>query len=594
MKKKKSKFRFDTQTVGTNDFYRSKVVYTKELMPGEDISIEMNTFTRLETLAKPTFMRADIVNRAFFVPYRTIFDRWNEFITDVPYQFGNGSRYANIPTVGNESLVSLFLEVSNNNAQVYTGTGRGDFIYRVNNTNTKYRFTERGKKLYSLLLGLGYQINWTSQDATTMSALPLLAYAKIWYDWFRNPNFSNGEFSKIFRQNGIGDEYSDTGLMEFLPDILDIDYSKDYFSSAWLKPVGPADSLESTFNLQDPTMPSVPATIKGKVGNGNVGSYSTDGTPAASNINSTGTLNNLTDYIVDALHRVTQYVKRHNIVGSKVLDRYFADYGFKLDSDKLTMSMHLGTHTVPITIGDVMSNSDTVGTDGSGASLGDYAGKGIGSSSMQRQGSNVIKFSTEEFGLLIITSTIIPTMMYTQGRAAHTKRLGHLDFFNSSFDNLGPEAISRDLLIANYGAYDGTVSLDPTLYSNNVANGIFGYLPRYSTYKAQTHDIVMGDYACGTLNEGAQSWFCYRPISGNLTQRADKDFNNAKYAAEDLSQIWMTPAAPDGSMQEHFNMFFDFNVQSYMPAKPLFDIFELNDEEDHKIEKVNIGGTQLR
>ena len=71
------------------NFMQYNVAWCKELVPKEKISVSMETFTRLNPMPVPTFGRAKINNRAFFVPFRTIFPAWNDFITDSRHSYAN-------------------------------------------------------------------------------------------------------------------------------------------------------------------------------------------------------------------------------------------------------------------------------------------------------------------------------------------------------------------------------------------------------------------------------------------------------------------------------------------------------------------------
>ena len=75
--------------ITTANFMQYNVAWFKELVPNEKISVSMETFTRLNPMPVPTFGRAKINNRAFFVPFRTIFPAWNDFITDVRHTYAN-------------------------------------------------------------------------------------------------------------------------------------------------------------------------------------------------------------------------------------------------------------------------------------------------------------------------------------------------------------------------------------------------------------------------------------------------------------------------------------------------------------------------
>ena len=75
--------------ITTANFMQYNVAYRKELVPGEHIEIDVETFTRMEPLVVPTFGRCNIYNRAFFVPFRSVMRSWNNFITDTPYNNGS-------------------------------------------------------------------------------------------------------------------------------------------------------------------------------------------------------------------------------------------------------------------------------------------------------------------------------------------------------------------------------------------------------------------------------------------------------------------------------------------------------------------------
>ncbi len=61
------------QSITTSDFYQMSVATIHELVPGSKIDVNMESFARLNPLPVPTFGRAAMRNRAFFVPFRTLF-----------------------------------------------------------------------------------------------------------------------------------------------------------------------------------------------------------------------------------------------------------------------------------------------------------------------------------------------------------------------------------------------------------------------------------------------------------------------------------------------------------------------------------------
>lgn len=86
-----STFNLSCDHVTTQDFFKIKPVYTRMLVPGQSIKVDMSHISRLAPLAKPFYGSVTMTNRAFFVPLRTIMEGFNEFITDTPYTQSNGS-----------------------------------------------------------------------------------------------------------------------------------------------------------------------------------------------------------------------------------------------------------------------------------------------------------------------------------------------------------------------------------------------------------------------------------------------------------------------------------------------------------------------
>ena len=105
--------------ITTANFMQYNVAWCKELVPKEKISVNMETFTRLNPMPVPTFGRAKINNRAFFVPFRTIFPAWNDFITDARHAYADNvmREVSTVPLVSNASLVGMFTDPNKGYAQ---------------------------------------------------------------------------------------------------------------------------------------------------------------------------------------------------------------------------------------------------------------------------------------------------------------------------------------------------------------------------------------------------------------------------------------------------------------------------------------------
>ena len=128
-------------------------ILTDELIPNTTVRLRMAITTQLPPLASDTFMRVRQKYAAFFVPTRLLVPRYEEWLTGK----NNGST-----TVPKVVLPTLYFNPEVDKAAYGDG---------------------------SLLDYLGFkcsQTKFTELQGVTLSALPLLAYHKIYNDWFRN------------------------------------------------------------------------------------------------------------------------------------------------------------------------------------------------------------------------------------------------------------------------------------------------------------------------------------------------------------------------------------------------------------------------
>ena len=393
--------------ITTANFMQFNVAWCKELVPKEKISVNMETFTRLQPMPVPTFGRARINNRAFFVPFRTVFPGWNDFITDTKHTLSNGtSAIVGCPTIDSREIARFF------RISYAFISGHIDISQMVNDyeaadltiiTDNGGDYTDPEKEYRKLLSGgryakkvlesLGYKIiPYDLEQARDLgyadtvvkySALPILCLAKVYCDWFYPSAYANdATFSKVdalFKKDDIQRlELTAMDLYDIFDLIYRVNYDSDYFVSAWDNPVNPNDGAFSSLTFSDPgvTGPYV------ATGNG----------PSGDEPLLLGAPSGISQWALDALKSLTDYMKRHQLVGARALDRYLARFGVGLTPEKLRRSVYIGTSTADIQFGDVMSTADT-----DGASLGNYAGKGLG------YGQGNFDYDTDEYGMMELT-----------------------------------------------------------------------------------------------------------------------------------------------------------------------------------------------
>ena len=316
----------------TQSFYSCKPVLSLECMPNGKYSIDYSNFTRLLPLEEPMLAHCNIVTRAFFVPYRVVWPMFTSFITGTSYALPTSTVFPkNVPYIYWSDFRQFFI----NHSTIVT-SGAYDF-YEVERTR-KYRLQPFARRCYDILLNLGYSFNLSDTVAAggdtdiKFSMLPLLSYVRVYYDWLQNTNYDN--FSGIARFFNVEDNYHFTSaiLDNLFLYVTTIQYRSDIFTSAFDKPTGPnVNANDVSFDLQKYTAASsLPEQV-------NRSQYDFDGTPNVRSDQGRFTQNGL--YI---LHALTDYYQRLRAAGSRVLDRYFAEFGVKLSDERLQRSSYLG------------------------------------------------------------------------------------------------------------------------------------------------------------------------------------------------------------------------------------------------------------
>lgn len=642
----KNKFSEDTKTLTTSTFFRLKPIYVKEVVPGENVNMNISSLTRLGSLQKPMYGDVKLQLRSFFVPMRLVFPSWNDFIVNTD---GNNSPYTHVPTFSHTELMKAILgqatfdestridvtEKQLPNGFVFAEKMQwsggihydfsGYYLNRDSSSGTTldgegilgFVFTPMGRRFYDILLGLGYNFNFGIspmyassyvQDANILdeiySAMPLLCYAKLFCDWFTNSQYGSTINTLQATLNTIHTRgYMLASDFVTLANLITyVTYDRDLFVSAFDQPNSPNDShgtlddisfvdlsvtgdMLQTFDTSSRSEVSQPQLDSGN-----------SGTPMIHQEGIAGTTSNIiTQYALNALRSLTNYVRRNQIAGVRALDRYYARYGVQLSSEKLLRSQQLASWDIPFDVAEVMSTADTL-SGAQGLNLGDYAGKGIGGAN----GLNLQYNSDGEFGFLIITADILPFVRYYQGLQPHCSHIYVSEFWQPEFDGLGVDVVPQKQLYNDcQHAYSTGINPDdnPQDHVDNFyPDGQFGFLPRYYDKKSQPYAILSGSFHLASRNTGLDAWHLLRKINTEYMESTSwqhsENFTNATADGEQYNRIFQdTDADLDG-----FISVFNFNVTSYKPIMRMFDnwVLEEDDAEHHGKASISVGGTSIR
>lgn len=603
-----NKFNLSCSHVTTQDMFVQRVCYVRELMPRQTIEVDQSSFIRLAPLDKPFYGSLRMVNRAFFVPFRTIFKSFTEFYTDTPYIDSSGqvARVSTAPYIGTKELeMQLFGTAGGANGLWTNVTGSADvvpdMVVHDNSSDKSIKLTPYGRRIVSLLNSLGYTLTGNLADDTNdvktsvnVSVLPIFAFAKVYADWYTDSQyeFVRNQILSILEKYSKGGLVSATDLWILLSYTYNSLYDKDYFTAAYDNPLVPNDGTMSSVTIpeiKDYSKTTSSSASSVVVGDSHVVFDSSDnqtpppyiegkssyfGNNPLASFSYRGFVTMLNQFMLDSLKALTDYVRRYQLVGSRTLDRYLSLFGIKLESAKLNRSIYVGKNEFGIDIADVMSTAQT-----EGALLGDYAAKGVGYQPNQKY-----SYTADEFGLFMILSTLIPRVGYVQGINRMNLHIDRLDFFQGDFDALGTQAIARCELfndISTQENFSGMVSWN--------ANGVYGYTPRFSEY-AVPNDFCSGDFRFNSLNTQLKPWHLFRLFNPeteseyDLIEHHDENFDIAQ--PDQYNRIFNYKE--NGA--DHFYCVHNFNVVSYMPKKPLFEQYDF---EDGATQIMQIGGTNL-
>ena len=364
-------------------------VMCDEVVPGDVFNIGNQSVVRFQPLVAPILHEINQYVHYFFVPYRLLWEDWEEFIS----RGVSGDETPVLPTwspdLANTAVGTLW-----------------DY--------------------------LGFPVN-----ARPTGSLPLTfprdAYNLVYNEYYRDENLQ----TEVLNTNNT---------------ILYRNWEKDYLTSALLtQQRGTAPALpitgtthaawtDSAFNVvgYDPathmlmgTNPSTPApqfivyntqnreNLKGALNNNVV------------DLSSASTFD-----IADLrlAFQIQKWMERNNRAGVRYTEFLRAHFGVSPTDDRLQRPEYIGGSKSPIIVSEVLQTSSTDGT----SPQGNLAGHGIGVSS-----NFCGKYHAKEYGLIIGIMSVMPKPMYQQGINRQWLKQTCYDFFFPEFVNLSEQAITN-------------------------------------------------------------------------------------------------------------------------------------------------------
>ena len=443
----RSQFDRSSTLKDTFDFDYLIPIFCDEIIPGDTMSVQVNSFARLATQLVPIMDNMYLDYFFFFVPNRLTFANWEKL----------------------------------NGAQDNPGDST-DYIL------PQMTVTSAAAKVQTIYDKFGLPVE-LANSYTLKNTLPLRCYNRIWNDWFRDENLQ----TQIINNTDNGPD-----------DVTDYTLKKrgkrhDYFTSALPSPQkGTAVSLPlgtsapvkgiaaTSIKLSDLNIPA--GTSQGMIGTAGgalsiSGGISTTPTNVGLALTNSGMIADLSTATAATINQLRQAFMMQSLFerdmrgGTRYVEILKSHFGVTSPDFRLQRSEYLGGGSVTINSHPVAQTAPTSGSN----PQGQLAAFATASSSSQ----DGIGFSKSfvEHGYVIGLVCARADLTYQQGLDRMWNRSTRYDFFWPELQGLGEQAV-----------------LTKELYLQGTATdeNVFGYQERYAEYRykpSQIHGKFRSVYA---------------------------------------------------------------------------------------------------
>lgn len=494
-------------------------VMCKEVLPGDKFKIEPSWFTRTAPVNTAAFTRIREYYDFFFVPFNVLWSHFDDFITQM-----NQSSIAGAINASSR-VPSRLPYVSPLSLKQYL-----DAAVKEVSQNTNVVGLNRGFTTVKLLQYLGYggfdKLNSNNKSGQTdipLNIMPLLAYQKIYQDFFRDSQWENSapwtcnvdyvttssselSLSSLFDSQGL--KQSSTFL-----DLRYCNWNKDYFMGLLPSPQFGDTSFAPitlpthetvTLQMHTPelntlsgvTHPSGSTITNGEVasdskyshlkvvsslGSSFVDRFRSEVTDIGRSVSpASATLSILALRQAEALQKWKEIsLSGNKDFRSQMQKHWNVDVGFS----RSRMCKYLGGTFGNLDISEVINTNLQ-----DGDYQADIAGKGIGS------GDGQIDFESKDYGLLMCIYHAVPLLDYDNFMYdKFNTKLEPTDFAIPEMDSVGMQEVQN----YEFSTFVATDKIGP-----------LGYAPRYVDYKT-SKDVINGAFCTWeriSKNNGYNSW----------------------------------------------------------------------------------------
>ena len=413
-----------------------------------------------------------------------------------------------------------------------------------------YQRDENGNLVYNLDKRTAY-INAlkTKLNAYKPNALRLAAYQKIWYCYFRNPQYDTDVSPRCFNFDDVTytsdgtepnyDIVAKRGVASFVSECLQlryVGYKKDIFTGSmpgtqWgavssismngsavlsgsTQFIGTRENGEngswqgasinnvvSNDGTFDDDVSSNNQLIQGDINNNDAALYNRNASETTSSPryvqlrtshshSLNGTINLSSMKLFDVLQLVEaeaiqKWRQKSMLAGQRAINQYRAHYGIVPRHMQDHYPDFIGSVDNTIDVSQVVSQANTA-TQSDESNLGDIGGRGYGSIRPK-----TFEYHASEHGILMLCRAIVPDNLYSSyGIDRANELIYYTDFWQPELQNIGLEAVPKELLNATVTWNQNPETGDA---SNFITQGrIIGYAPRnyqLKQYPSRVHGM---------------------------------------------------------------------------------------------------------
>lgn len=437
---KKSGFDKSFQNLFTGKVGTIIPILTDELIPNSTVRLRMAITTQLPPLASDTFMRVKQKYAAFFVPTRILVPRYEEWLTG--------------KNVGNSTVTKVVLPTFSFSPELDKAAyGNG-----------------------SLLDYLGYKCSetkFTELRNVQLSALPLLAYHKIYNDWFRNSLVQKDIFNNALASSVV---YNPATSAVIAPCSIASNRSQfTYKADSNETTAGGskfADGVDIT-SLRQANFGSdlfTSCTPKPQNGEAQAVSFQT--------VNSNG---KFTISALRAANSMQQFLERNNLAGNRLVDYVKAQYGANLNDAIAQRPVLLGSGSFDVYSKGIYQTNMFAGSAAAETNnpFSSTVAAKFGSAYVDGNDLVIDGFTAQEPGYLMVVTWLSPKVTYSTGvdpvLTRYTSFDSQSDMANPILQNVGNEPI-----------YVKQLSMDQAITNSNE---VFGYNERYCNWKDKMDEV---------------------------------------------------------------------------------------------------------